>query len=129
MQMESDVRTIDEALSRLRAEVNEENLWDCIIAFQNYQFRTMTGLPFKYTVKIGRKGLTKELIVDRRKDSKTLAWGSISSAFRNITDDVVGRPKALGDIRGVSYIYPMFYRFGLIKVPEDIAKVMDGGAE
>lgn len=28
------------------------------------------------------------------------------------------RPKALGDIRGVSYIYGMFYRFGLIDVPE-----------
>ena len=27
------------------------------------------------------------------------------------------RPKALGDIRGVTYIYGMFYRFGLIDVP------------
>lgn len=31
---------------------------------------------------------------------------------------VVDRPKALGDIRGVTYIYGMFYRFGLIDVPE-----------
>jgi len=30
---------------------------------------------------------------------------------------LVERPKALGDIRGVAYIYGMFYRFGLIKVP------------
>ena len=27
----------------------------------------------------------------------------------------VKRPKALGDIRGVSYIYPLFDRFGLIE--------------
>ena len=30
---------------------------------------------------------------------------------------VVNGPKALGDIRGVTYIYGMFYRFGLIDVP------------
>lgn len=32
------------------------------------------------------------------------------------------RNKALGDIRGVSYIYGMFYRFGLIDVPEKVKK-------
>ena len=30
------------------------------------------------------------------------------------------RNKALGDIRGVSYIYGMFYRFGLIDMPEKV---------
>ena len=30
------------------------------------------------------------------------------------------RNKALGDIRGVSYIYGMFYRLGLIDVPEKV---------
>lgn len=38
------------------------------------------------------------------------------------------RPKALGDIRGVSYIYGLFYRFGLIDVP-DKAKEKMGGKE
>ena len=28
--------------------------------------------------------------------------------------------KALGDIRGVSYIYGLFYRFGLIEVPDKV---------
>ena len=32
------------------------------------------------------------------------------------------RPKALGDIRGVTYIYGMFYRFGLIDVPDKVKK-------
>ena len=31
---------------------------------------------------------------------------------------MVERPKALGDIRGVSRIYGIFYRFGLIEVSE-----------
>ena len=33
---------------------------------------------------------------------------------------VVDRPKALGDIRGVTYIYGMFYRFGLIDMPDKV---------
>ena len=33
-------------------------------------------------------------------------------------------PKALGDIRGVSYIYGMFYRFGLIDVPDTARQKM-----
>ena len=36
--------------------------------------------------------------------------------------EVVERPKALGDIRGVTYIYGMFYRFGLIDVPDEVKK-------
>ena len=41
-------------------------------------------------------------------------------AYHNIgtIGEVVAHPKALGDIRGVSYIYGMFYRFGLIDIPE-----------
>ena len=30
---------------------------------------------------------------------------------------LVERPKVLGDIRGVTHIFGMFYRFGLIEVP------------
>ena len=47
-------------------------------------------------------------------------------ALRNIkkVGEVVDRPKALGDIRGVTYIYGMFYRFGLIDVPETVKEKM-----
>ena len=34
----------------------------------------------------------------------------------------VKKPKALGDIRGVSYIYSILWRFGIIRVPEAIEK-------
>lgn len=39
---------------------------------------------------------------------------------------MVDRPKALGDIRGVTYIYAMFYRFGLIDVPDEVKEKMEG---
>lgn len=47
-------------------------------------------------------------------------------AYQNIGEigTVVERPKALGDIRGVSYIYGMFYRFGLIDVPDKVKEKM-----
>ena len=69
---------------------------------------------------------TKELWIDRREKSKSLAWSSVLLALRNIkkVGEVVDRPKALGDIRGVTYIYGMFYRFGLIDVPETVKKMM-----
>ena len=37
---------------------------------------------------------------------------------------LVKRPKALGDIRGVTYIFGMFYRFGLIDVPDEVKEKM-----
>lgn len=45
-------------------------------------------------------------------------------AQKNIKGEVVDRPKALGDIRGVTYIYGMFYRFGLIDVPDEVKEKM-----
>ena len=64
---------------------------------------------------------TKELWIDRRENSKSLAWSSVLLALGNVKEvgAVVDRPKALGDIRGVTYIYGMFYRFGVIDVPDD----------
>lgn len=50
----------------------------------------------------------------------TAALGSIREL-----GEMVDRPKALGDIRGVSYIYGMFYRFGLIDVPEKVKEKMN----
>ena len=45
-------------------------------------------------------------------------------ALGNIKGEVVDRPKALGDIRGVTYIFGMFYRFGLIDVPDEVKEKM-----
>lgn len=115
------------AVAALKKNPCEENLWKCVVAFRGYKFKTMPGLPFTYTLKKGRGDeFTKELWIDRREDSKSLAWSSVMLAYHNIgkIGEVVDRPKALGDIRGVSYIYGLFYRFGLIDVPDKAKEKM-----
>ena len=137
---------------RNREKILEEALWAAVIAFQGYKFRTYSGLVFSYSLKKGRcrgnaeSGVakeqdeaykkdkackqggvyTKELFIDRRENSKSLAWSSVLLAFHNIPSigSAVDRPKALGDIRGVTYIFAMFYRFGLIDVPEKAKEKM-----
>lgn len=108
------------AVKLLRKNPCEETLWNCIVAFRGYEFKTMSGLPFTYQLKKGRGDkFTKELWIDRRESSKSLAWSSVLLAYKNIgtIGRIVGRPKALGDIHGISYIYGIFSRFGLIKMP------------
>ncbi|MGN9056350.1 hypothetical protein ACTNA4_07750 [Bariatricus sp. HCP28S3_A7] len=147
------MRKREKILEELRAEHSEEALWAAVIAFQGYKFRTYSGLVFSYSLKKGRgrgnteSGVaneqdeackqaeaykqggvyTKELFIDRRENSKSLAWSSVLLAFHNIPSigSVVDRPKALGDIRGVTYIYAMFYRFGLIDAPQKAKEKME----
>ena len=147
------MRNREKILEELRAEQSEDALWAAVIAFQGYKFRTYSGLVFSYSLKKGRcrgnaeSGVakeqdeaykkdkackqggvyTKELFIDRRENSKSLAWSSVLLAFHNIPciGSVVDRPKALGDIRGVTYIYAMFYRFGLIDAPEKAKEKME----
>ncbi|MDO4942011.1 MAG: hypothetical protein Q4E73_04110 [Lachnospiraceae bacterium] len=124
------MRKREKVLEELRAEQREEALWVAVVKFQGYKFRTYSGPVFSYSLKKGRGDTyTKELFIDRRENSKSLAWSSVLLAFHNIPSigSVVDRPKALGDIRGVTYIYAMFYRFGLIDVPEKAKEKMDGG--
>ena len=113
------------AMKRWRADPTEENFWGVVVAYAGVKFKTYSGLPFSYEIKKGRNGkYTKGLWIDRREKSKSLAWSSIILALGNIKGEVVDRPKALGDIRGVTYIYGMFYRFGLIDVPDKVKEKM-----
>ena len=115
------------AVRKLRSEPTEEHLWEGVLLYSGVRFKTYFGLPFTYEIRKGRNGqYTKELWIDRRENSKSLAWSSVLLALRNIkrVGEVVDRPKALGDIRGVTYIYGMFYRFGLINVPDGVKEKM-----
>ncbi len=122
-------RSRQQTVRNLMEHMNERALWDAVVAFQKYPFRTVTGLPFTYELKKGRNGdYNRELIIDRRSESKTVVWSSVMRAFEKavkLQGEIVLRPKALGDIRGVSYIYPMLYRFGVIEVPEEDAWKME----
>ena len=115
------------AVRKLRTEPTEEHLWEVVLLYAGVKFKTYSGLPFSYEVRKGRNGeYTKELWIDRRENSKSLAWSSVLLARGHIkkVGEVVERPKALGDIRGVTYIYGMFYRFGLINVPDEAKEKM-----
>ena len=111
------------AVRKLRTEPTEEHLWEVVLLYSGVRLKTYSGLPFTYEIRKGRNGqYTKELWIDRRENSKSLAWSSVLLALHNIkkVGAVVDRPKALGDIRGVTYIYGMFYRFGLIDMPDKV---------
>lgn len=115
------------AVRKLRTEPTEEHLWEVVLLYAGVRFKTYSGLPFTYEIRKGRNvQYTKELWIDRRVNSKSLAWSSVLLALGNIkkVGEVVERPKALGDIRGVTYIYGMFYRFGLINVPDEAKEKM-----
>ena len=53
---------------------SEENLWQTVIAFQDYPFKTATGLPFQYKLKVGKNGeYNRELLIDRREKTAVAA--------------------------------------------------------
>ena len=113
------------AMKRWRGDPTEENFWGMVVSYAGVGFKTYSGLPFSYEIKKGRNGeYTKELWIDRQEKSKSLAWSSVLLALKNIKGEVVDHPKALGDIRGVTYIYGIFYRFGLIDVPDEVKEKM-----
>ena len=119
------------SVRQLHKAPGEDTLWACVEAFQNERFRTVSGLPYSYHLKIGRRGVyTKELFVDRREKSKSITWKTVMQAFEAVRQEkkerpLIARPKALGDVRGISYIYPIFYRIGLIDVPEKFGQNME----
>ena len=118
------------AVDALMAAPTDGYLWDCIVDFQNYPFHTVSGLPFSYTLKKGRSGeYTKELFIDRRENSKSLAWSSVRMAFKRALEQqgvVFTRPKDLADVRGMSYTFSLLWRFGMISVPEEVERKLKG---
>ena len=94
--------------------------------------RPKTNITKDYAAQIAEKqetiaSLNTEIASIQKaiEEQKSLAWSSVLLALKNIKGEVVDRPKALGDIRGVTYIYGMFYRFGLIDVPDEVKEKMD----
>lgn len=116
----------------------DKALWQCIIAYQNYPFYTISGLPFSYTVKRKKNGESSgELEISRKEESKTLTRSSVLLAFHKVLEGIKAvevmdsdgmsstelmlveykGPKAIGQIFGISYLYSLFWKWGLIKVP------------
>lgn len=118
----------------------EELLWQVVVAYEDYLFHTSSGLPFSYTVKTKKDGTySGELLISRKEGSKTLTKSSVFLAFQKVlermrTGEGPGKPeykgpKAIGQIFGISYVYSLFWEFGLIEVPEKVAGRLSGREE
>jgi hypothetical protein len=130
------VRVLQEKI--IAGEESREALWEAVIAFREGSFFTSSGLPFSYTVRRKRNGeYSGELIVSRKDHSKTLTKSSVLLAFERvlaqmeIMDETLvppafKGPKAIGQIFGISYIYSLFWRMGLIRVPEKTERKLKG---
>lgn len=46
----------DQALKELQTNKTEENLWRCIVLFQNEEIPMFSGASFTYTLKRGKNG-------------------------------------------------------------------------
>lgn len=129
--MQADLQqSRQKAIDELKENCIEENLWNCIVAFQGENFFTASGLPFTYELKRGRSGeFTKELFIDRRGNSKSLTYSSVRIAFERALEQrgaVFSRPKEIADVRGVSYSFSLLWRFGVIAVPAGVEKKLRG---
>jgi hypothetical protein len=127
------------------AEEMEGALWQTVTAYQGYPFYTSSGLPFSYTRKLGRAGdYTGELVVSRKEGSKTLTKSSLLLAFHRVVEEMEfeespgggkGKilvpaeykgPKSIGQIFGISYVYSLFWTWGLIAVPPKVEEKLRG---
>lgn len=90
------------------------------VAGTGYVGLSIATLLLDVTLSSSNKSTTSKL------STSAIDWSSVVLAFENSKgiSEEVKKPKALGDIRGVSYIYPILWRFGLIRVPEAIEKKM-----
>jgi hypothetical protein len=101
---------------RTEAEI-EEKLWNELVYMQGCIFRTAgrsghDGVDIVYRIKGG------EMFVDLKEKSITRA--TVMKAYRRVVelDGIVKGPKTLGTF-GASYLYPVFVKMGIIKMPED----------
>lgn len=113
-------KAVKNLMANIEAADVEDYLWETVVLFAGYPFKTAKGLKFSYTIKTGRNGdLVGELQVDRKEKSITRA--TVNLAYERALDvqkkeGYVSGPKKLG-VFGASYIYPVFVRFGIITPP------------
>ncbi len=95
----------------------DEKLWNALVAFEGYPFKTAKGLRYYYTMK------GNEIFFSRKEKSVTRA--SVSIALEKAmelqkTGTRITGPKMLRCF-GASYLYPVFQRLGVIRDGEEKA--------
>lgn len=110
------------AVDKLQKNASAENLWDAVVLFAGYPFKTARGLDYTYTLKPNRRGEPGNEIVFSRKE-KSITKSTVQAAYKKVLElggaenglpvEVAG-PKKLG-VFGASYLYPVFIRLGVIR--------------
>ena len=85
-------------------------LWDTLVVFQAYIFKTVKGFRFNYEIK------GNEIFFDRK--SKSVTRSTVNIALEKVlklkADNIeITGPKKIGCF-GASYLYPVFIRIGVI---------------
>lgn len=107
----SEVEKIVKAMESEAKEGLEELLWNALIAFEDYPFRTAKGLRFHYSIK------GNEIYFSRKEKSVTRATANIAlekTVELQRKGVVITGPKMLRCF-GASYLYPIFIRIGVIQ--------------
>ena len=87
-------------------------VWDAVCLFEGYPFQTMEGLRFSYKISgneifiSGEKILVTRSVVDRALETIL--------ELQNCGNEIIGSIKH--DYFGVSYLYPIFQRLGIIMI-------------
>ncbi len=98
-------------------ECIEETLWNTLVRFEGYPFKTAKGLRYYYTVR------GNEIFFSRKEKSVTRA--SVTIALETVIEKQttglpITGPKMLRCF-GASYLYPVFIRLGVIRDGEEKA--------
>ena len=104
-----------------------ESLWKCITLFQKYKFYTIEKTGFIYEVEEHDGDVGKKRIIIDREDI-VIPYSDILDAYNRTKQMSVGQipviktPEDFCGWKGSKYLYSIFYRFGLIEVPEAVRK-------
>lgn len=122
-------RALDELKAHMGLPDELAYLWEAVIAFEGYPFRTSgrgrrEGVAFTYTVRrsgsaagqhypgASVQGYGNEIMVTGK--GKSISRSSVELACRRARElGVVKGPKALGVPGAASYLYPMLLCFGV----------------
>ncbi len=101
------------AMTELEKNPSKQKLWDTMLLFEGYPFKTCKGLLFRYTIKGG------EMFVNRKR--KSITRSTIEIAYDNalaLNREVSG-PKKL-EVFGASYLYAVFLGIGVVKSGQSV---------
>ena len=110
-------KAVQSLKKRIGHSDSEQYLWEALLLFANYPFKTAKGLKYSYSIKTGLDGeYVGEIIFDRK--TKSVTRSTINMAYQKALEiqekeGYVSGPKKLG-VFGASYIYPVFIRLGVI---------------